>query len=178
MFAKALPIFDDLALLEVVGRSLIGRLQFSPDRGANLERGSATEPARPPETCAGNRRPFPRTCWNAMHATPGLRASSRELLMRDDGSLQSVASIEPGLRPLSADHDARHNTHLVKTFDPGKYPGARGERVSLSQGCAGFAGLDVPTAELSEDGRISWVVERFDLKPDGATISHLRTAAP
>ena len=30
MFAKALPIFDDLALLEVVGRSLIGRLSIPP----------------------------------------------------------------------------------------------------------------------------------------------------
>ena len=33
MFSKALPVFDDLALLEIVGRSLIGRLRFgaSPD---------------------------------------------------------------------------------------------------------------------------------------------------
>lgn len=30
MFAKALPVFDDLALLEIVGRSLIGRLRFRP----------------------------------------------------------------------------------------------------------------------------------------------------
>lgn len=28
MFGKALPVFDDLALVEVVGRSLIGRLRF------------------------------------------------------------------------------------------------------------------------------------------------------
>ena len=50
LFAKALPIFDDLALFQIVGRSLIGRIRFapsvalrsqatqSPPRGAAVER--------------------------------------------------------------------------------------------------------------------------------------------
>jgi serine/threonine-protein kinase HipA len=85
-----------------------------------------------------------------------------KLLIRDNGSLQTakLSPIETGARVTT-----HGTTHLVKTFDPEKYPGlAANEYLCLK--AAKAAGLAVPAAELSEDGRIL-IVERFDLKPDG-----------
>jgi len=159
MFAKALPIFDDLALLEVVGRSLIGRLQFSPS-GANLEE-------VPPQNLRdllkhrGTGDIF-RDLLVRYARYSGVAGVQPKLLMRDDESLQSVklSPIETGARVTN-----HGTTHLVKTFDSAKYPGlAANEFLCLK--AARLAGLEVPAAELSDDGRIL-VVERFDLKPDG-----------
>ena len=159
MFAKALPIFDDVALLEVVGRSLIGRLQFSPT-GANLEE-------VPPQNLRdllqhrGTGELF-RELLERYARYSGVAGVQPKLLIRDDGSLQSpkLSPIETGARITS-----HGTTHLVKTFDPAKYPGlAANEFLCLK--AARLAGLEVPAAELSADGRIL-VVERFDIKADG-----------
>jgi serine/threonine-protein kinase HipA len=159
MFAKALPIFDDLALLEVVGRSLIGRLQFSPT-GANLE-----------EVPPHNLRDLlkHRGTGDLFHELleryarySGVAGVQPKLLIRDNGSLPStkLSPIETGARITT-----QGTTHLVKTFDPVRYPGlAANEFLCLK--AARLAGLDVPAAELSDDGRFL-VVERFDLKADG-----------
>jgi serine/threonine-protein kinase HipA len=159
MFAKALPIFDDLALLEVVGRSMIGRLQFSPS-GANLE---DVPPLNMRDLLKrrGTGDLF-RDLLERYARYSGVAGVQPKLLIRDDGSLRSpkLSPIETGARITT--HGA---THLVKTFDPEKYPGlAANEFLCLR--AARLAGLAVPAAELSEDGRIL-VVERFDLKPDG-----------
>jgi len=155
MFAKALPIFDDLALLEVVGRSLIGRLQFSPS-GANLEE-------VPPQNLRdllkhrGTGDIF-RDLLVRYARYSGVAGVQPKLLMRDDESLQSVklSPIETGARVTN-----HGTTHLVKTFDSAKYPGlAANEFLCLK--AARLAGLEVPAAELSDDGRIL-VVERFDI---------------
>jgi ribulose kinase len=74
MFSKALPVFDDLALLEIVGRSLIGRLRF----GASPEELDQV----PPKIC-GSCWPVAAlqdsslTCCNAMRAIPASRVSSQ-----------------------------------------------------------------------------------------------------
>jgi serine/threonine-protein kinase HipA len=159
MFAKALPVFDDLALLEVVGRSLIGRLQFSP---------TATDLGEVPPLNLrdllkhrGTGDLF-RDLLERYARYSGVAGVQPKLLIRDDGSLLAAkpGPVEAGTRVTT-----RGTTHLLKTFDREQFPGlAMNEFLCLK--AAKLAGLAVPTAEISENGRFL-ILERFDLKPDG-----------
>jgi len=163
MFAKALPVFDDLALLEIVGRSLIGRLRFG---------GSAEELDRvPPQNlrdllhARGTEELFLELLQRyARHS--GVAGAQPKLLIRDDGSLLSSTSSPIG----SAERlTAQGTTHIVKTFDPTRLPGlAANEYFCLK--AAKAAGLPVPATEIADDGHLL-VIERFDLKPDGAYLA-------
>ncbi len=163
MFAKALPVFDDLALLEIVGRSQIGRLRF----------GSSAEDLD--QVPAQNLREL-----LASRGTDGLFADllqryarysgvagvQPKLLIRDDGSL-GTSSFSPA--PVGELMTAHGTTHIVKSFDARKYPGlAANEYYCLK--AAGRAGLSVPPVEIATGGHLL-IVERFDLKDDGTYLA-------
>jgi serine/threonine-protein kinase HipA len=159
MFAKALPIFDDLALLEVVGRSLIGRLRYGPS-ALDLDK-------VPPQNLRDllNHRgtgDLFRELLVRYARYSGVAGVQPKLLIRDDGSLQTtkLSPVETGARITT-----HGTTHLIKTFDAEKYPGLAANEFLCLQ-AAKAAGLMVPRVEFSADGRIL-IVERFDLKPDG-----------
>jgi serine/threonine-protein kinase HipA len=163
MFAKALPVFDDLALLDIVGRSLIGRLRFGPS------------PEDLDQVPAQNLREL-----LASRGTDGLFADLLEryaeysgiagvqpkLMIRDDGSL-GTSKFSPV--PVGERVTAHGTTHIVKSFDASKYPGlAANEYFCLK--AARAAGLPVPSVEIATGGHLL-IVERFDLKADGAYLA-------
>ena len=163
LFAKALPVFDDLALLEIVGRSLIGRLRLgrSPD---DLD-----------QVPAQNLREL-----LASRGTDGLFAAllrryaqyscvagvQPKLLIRDDGSL-GTSKLSPV--PVGERETAQGTTHIVKSFDAGKYPGLAANEYFCLQ-AAKRAGLAVPSVEIASGGHLL-IVERFDLKADGTYLA-------
>jgi serine/threonine-protein kinase HipA len=160
MFAKALPVFDDLALLEIVGRSLIGRTRFGPT-AAELDQVPAQN-LRDLLASRGTGELFRDLL--ARYATySGISGVQPKLLIRDDGSL-ATATFSPlqGAPRLTA----HGSTHIVKTFDSRRFPGL-GANEFLCLQAARRAGLAVPPAELAQDGRVL-VIERFDQKPDGS----------
>lgn len=163
MFAKALPVFDDLALLEIVGRSLIGRLRF----GASPEELDQVPPQNLKELLAsrGTEGLFADLLQRYARFS-GVAGIQPKLLIRDDGSLGTSK-----FSPLAVGErvTAHGTTHIVKSFDAAKYPGlAANEYYCLK--AARVAGLIVPPTEIATGGHLL-VVKRFDLKPDGTYLA-------
>ncbi|HRE08704.1 MAG TPA: type II toxin-antitoxin system HipA family toxin [Opitutaceae bacterium] len=159
MFAKALPVFDDLALLEIVGRSQIGRLRF----GASPEDLDHVPAQNLRELLAhrGTEGLFADLLQRYAKYS-GVAGVQPKLLIRDDGSL-GTSKFSP--LPTGERVTAYGTTHIVKSFDAGKYPGlAANEYFCLK--AARSAGLEVPRVEIST-GADLLIVERFDLKTDG-----------
>lgn len=163
MFAKALPVFDDLALIEVVGRSLIGRLRF----GASAEDLDQvpTQNLRELLNHHGTAEIF-RDLLERYARYSGVAGVQPKLLIRDDGSLTTGT-----FSPVSTDHriTARGTTHILKTFDAARYPDLAANEYLCLQAAAA-AGLTIPRVELSADGMML-LVERFDFKPDGSYLA-------
>jgi len=163
MFSKALPVFDDLALLEIVGRSLIGRTRFGPT-AADLDQVPAQN-LRDLLASRGTDELF-RDLLTRYARFSGVSGVQPKLLIRDDGSL-STETFSP---VAGAQRITTHgSTHIVKSFDPLKFPGL-GANEFLCLKAARRAGLAVPPVELAQDGKVL-VVERFDLKPDGSYLA-------
>ena len=163
MFAKALPVFDDLALLEVVGRSLIGRLRFGAS-AAELDEVPAQNLS---DLLAyrGTGEIF-RDLLERYARYSGVAGIQPKLLIRDDGGLkiEQFSPIDERERLT-----AHGTTHLLKTFDAAKFPALAANEFFCLQ-AARAAGLPVPAAQLSADGQVL-IVERFDLKPDGSYLA-------
>lgn len=160
MFAKALPVFDDLALLEIVGRSLIGRIRLGPT-AAELDQVPAQN-LRELLASRGTDELF-RDLLTRYATYSGISGVQPKLLIRDDGSL-ATENFSPvqGAPRLTA----HGSTHIVKTFDARRFPGL-GANEFLCLQAARRAGLAVPPAALAQDGRVL-VIERFDQNPDGS----------
>ncbi|HVW21762.1 MAG TPA: type II toxin-antitoxin system HipA family toxin [Opitutaceae bacterium] len=159
MFAKALPVFDDLALFQIVGRSLIGRLRCG-ESAAGLDQVPAQN-LKDLLRSRGTNELFAELLRRYAEYS-GVAGIQPKVLVRDNGSLQSA-----NMSPIETDSrmTTHGTTHIVKSFDAAKYPGlAANEFLCLKAGRA--AGLTVAKAELAGDARIL-AVERFDLKPDG-----------
>lgn len=150
MFAKTVPMLDDLTLLSIVGRSQIGRLRY------------AAPAAKPEEVPPQNLEEI-------------LTYDGAEDLFDDLLNRYAVYSGISGMQPkvlVNAPPTARERipargtTHIVKSFDPREHPElAANEYYCLS--AARHAGIPVANAVLSDNRRIL-VVERFDLRPDGS----------
>ncbi len=149
MFAKAVRDFDALTLLEIVGRSQIGRLRFA-SAGAPLE-------------------DVPAQRIDSILAYAGAEDLFAELLERF-ARYSGISGMQPKVlvRDASVALDkftGKGATHIVKSFNPREYPElAANEYFSMQ--AARHAGL--PTAEVSlSENRTILVVERFDRTPDG-----------
>ena len=160
LFAKALPVFDDLALLEIVGRSLIGRLRF----GASAEHLDEvpSQNLRELLSSRGTDGLFADLLRRYARYS-GVAGVQPKLLIRDDGTL-GTSKFSPV--PVGDRLTARGTTHIVKSFDAVKHPGlASNEFLCLK--AARHAGLLVPPVEIASGGHLL-IVERFDLKPDSS----------
>lgn len=163
MFAKALPVFDDLALLEIVGRSQIGRLRFGAS-AEDLDRVPAQN-LRELLASRGTDDLF-ADLLRRYASYSGVSGVQPKLLIRDDGSLRTST-----FSPVSAGGrvTAQGTTHIVKSFDASKYRGlAANEYFCLR--AARAAGLRVPSVEIATGGHLL-IVERFDLKADGTYLA-------
>jgi serine/threonine-protein kinase HipA len=157
-FAKAAGTFDDLDLLAVVGRSLLGRLRFTaPEAGLDDE-----VPFQSVDEILQRRRSGDlfRHLLDRFARFSGLSGVQPKVLIRDENDAAALAAAE-GRRSQSV----RAATHIVKLWDAGEFPELAANEyfcLCLAREC----GLAVPRFRLAEDG-IALVVDRFDLRSDG-----------
>lgn len=148
-FAKAVPEFDDLDLLQIVGGSQVGRLRYSSQESLGDE--------------------VPQQDLSEILTYRGsadLFAHLLERFARHSG----ISGMQPKVlvREIAAPERVTHRgaTHIVKAFDPREYPELAANEFICTHG-ASVAGIDTATMRLSDNGHIL-VVDRFDLDADGA----------
>ncbi|MDP2828356.1 MAG: type II toxin-antitoxin system HipA family toxin [Sulfuricellaceae bacterium] len=149
MFSKAIKDFDSLSLLELTGKSQIGRLRYATE--------GAMPDEVPPESVQrllayqGAEDLFD-DLLNRFARYSGISGMQPKVLIRDDaGALDRITN--------------KGATHIVKSFNPHEYfELAANEFFSMQ--AARYAGLPTAKTHLSENRKML-VVERFDLMPDG-----------
>lgn len=150
MFAKLVPDFDSLSLLEIVGRSQIGRLRYAPSD------------AIPEQVPAQNVR--------TLLAYDGADDLFNALLERF-AQYSGVSGMQP--KVLVRDEQSPFDrlthkgaTHIIKSFNPDEYHELAANEFFCMQ-AARHAGLPTARVQLSANRKIL-AVERFDLNPDGS----------
>ena len=147
-FAKAIPEFDDLDLLRIVGASQIGRLRFSVQ--------DEIDPTVPDQDL------------NEILTYKGTSDLFAHLLERF-ATYSGVSGIQPKVlvRDAKAPNKVTHRgaTHIIKTFDPAEYPELAANEFICTVS-AEAAGIRTARVQLSENRRFL-IVDRFDLNKDG-----------
>jgi serine/threonine-protein kinase HipA len=147
-FAKAIPEFDDLDLLRIVGSSQIGRIRYS-----DQDQIDPTVPEQNVEEILaykGAADLFAHLLERfATHS--GVSGVQPKVLVRGEQTLDKVTH--------------RGATHIVKTFDPTEYPELATNEYICAVG-AKAAGILTARVRLSENRRFL-VVDRFDLAAGG-----------
>lgn len=150
LFSKVIPDFDTLSLLELTGKSQLGRLRYAA-QGESLEEVPA-ESVGMLLAYKGSEDLFDELMERYARYS-GISGMQPKVLVRD----------QPG--PLDRMTD-RGASHIVKSFNPREFPElAANEFFALK--AAAHAGLPTATARLS-DNRKLLVVERFDRADDGS----------
>lgn len=148
-FAKVIPGFDDLDLLQIVGASQIGRLRYSPQQAVTPE--------------------VPEQDLEEILTYQGSADLFQQLLQRY-AVHSGISGMQPKvlIRETAAPHKLtqRGATHIVKTFDAAEYPELAANELFCTRGAAA-AGIHTPMVQLSDNRRFL-LVERFDLLPDGS----------
>lgn len=148
-FAKAIPEFDDLDLLGIVGSSQIGRLRYSQQAELDVA--------------------VPKQDLKEILTYQGAADLFAHLLERF-ATYSGVSGIQPKVlvRDAKAPDKLTHRgaTHIVKTFDPAEYPELAANEFICTGGAAA-AGIRTASVQLSENRRFL-IVDRFDLAQDGA----------
>jgi serine/threonine-protein kinase HipA len=148
-FAKAIPEFDDLDLLQIVGTSQIGRLRYSLKESMTEE--VPTQDLAEILTYKGGADLFAHLLERfAMYS--GISGMQPKVLVR---------AIKP---PEKITHQGA--THIVKAFDSREYPELAANEFICTRGAAA-AGIATPRIQLSKN-RQFLVVDRFDLAADGS----------
>jgi serine/threonine-protein kinase HipA len=143
-FAKAIPAFDDLDLLRIVGTSQIGRLRYSEQQ--------QIDPS------------VPQQDLQEILTYKGSADLFAHLLERF-ATYSGVSGVQP--KVLVREHQAptkithRGATHIVKTFDPAEYPELAANELICTAG-AEAAGIRTARLRLSDNRRFL-IVDRFDL---------------
>jgi serine/threonine-protein kinase HipA len=156
-FGKAVPNFDDLDMLEIIGASQIGRLRYS------------NEPVKTNVP--------PQSVMEILHdiGTEGLM----EHLLERYSKVSGVSGVQPKVLIRDADehvspatqagrYTVNDATHIVKTFDPKEFPELAANEYFCMQ-VAKRAGLQIPHLQLSDTGNFL-VIDRFDRKGDGSNL--------
>jgi serine/threonine-protein kinase HipA len=147
-FAKAIPEFDDLDLLSIVGSSQIGRLRYSTRE--QLIEEIPTQDLDDILTYTGTADLF-ATLLERFATYSGISGMQPKVLIR-----------EREVPPKLVHHGA---THIIKAFDPTVYPELAANEFICMRGAAA-AGILTPTVRLAENRRLL-VVDRFDLAANG-----------
>ncbi len=147
-FAKAIPEFDDLDLLQIVGASQIGRLRYSAQQ--------QIDPTVPEQDLA------------EILTYEGSSDFFAYLLERF-ATYSGVSGVQPKVlvREQQVPDKLTHRgaTHIVKTFDAAEFPELAANEYICTLGAAA-AGIDTCKLRLSDNRRFL-IVDRFDLLPDG-----------
>ncbi|HVN41855.1 MAG TPA: type II toxin-antitoxin system HipA family toxin [Steroidobacteraceae bacterium] len=147
-FAKTIPEFDDLDLLQIVGRSQIGRLRYALQDA--LAENVPTQDLAEVLTYQGSADLFAHLLARFAQYS-GVSGMQPKVLVRE---------VEA---PTKLTH--RGATHIVKSFDPHEYPELAANEFICTRGAAA-AGIETSRAQLSQN-RQFLVVDRFDLAADG-----------
>lgn len=146
-FAKAIPEFDDLDLLTIVGASQIGRLRYSQ------------QDLRPD---------VPAQDLDEILTYRGAADLFAHLLERF-ATFSGISGIQPKVlvrdERLPGKLTDRGATHIVKTYDAAEYPELAANELICTHGAAA-AGIPTANLTLSRNRRFL-IAERFDRRPDG-----------
>lgn len=147
-FAKTIPEFDDLDLLQIVGASQIGRLRYS--LSPQITEAVPTQDLAEVLTYRGGADLFAH-------------------LLERFATHSGISGIQPKVlvREIKAPGKVTHQgaTHIVKSFDPAEFPELAANEFICTSGAAA-AGIDTARVQLSANRRLL-VVDRFDLLADG-----------
>jgi serine/threonine-protein kinase HipA len=147
-FAKAIPEFDDLDLLGIVGSSQIGRLRYS--RNDQLDEAMPDQSLDELLTYKGSADLFAHLL-ERFATYSGVSGVQPKVLIRE---------IQP---PAKVTHAGA--THIVKTFNATEFPELAANELLCTQG-AMAAGIKTANLRISEDRKLL-VVDRFDVSPGG-----------
>jgi serine/threonine-protein kinase HipA len=147
-FAKTIPEFDDLDLLQIVGASQIGRLRHSTQ--LQIDPTVPTQDLAEVLTYEGS-SDFFAYLLERFATYSGVSGVQPKVLVREQQS------------PDKLTH--RGATHIVKTFDAAEFPELAANEYLCTLGAAA-AGIDTCKVRLSDNRRFL-VVDRFDLLADG-----------
>lgn len=147
-FAKAIPEFDDLDLLGIVGASQIGRLRYSQQ--ARLRQEVPGQDLDEILTYRGAADLFAHLL-ERFATYSGISGIQPKVLIRDEKVPDKLTD--------------RGATHIVKTYDAAEYPELAANELICTRGAAA-AGIRTANLTLSRNGRLL-VAERFDRRPDG-----------
>jgi serine/threonine-protein kinase HipA len=150
-FAKTIPGFDDLDLLQIVGSSQIGRLRFTIEEKPGAA--GAGEDLRQILTYKGSQDLF-ADLLQRYATSSGVSGVQPKVLIRD-------RSADAAMDRLTH----RGATHIVKSFDAAAYPELAANEFLCLQG-AMSCGIACARARLSDNRRLL-VVDRFDLTQEG-----------
>jgi serine/threonine-protein kinase HipA len=148
-FAKVVPDLDDLRLLAIVGRSQIGRLRYAAEGGMP---GEAQEQNLEAILKFDGADDLFEDLMDRYAVHSGISGVQPKVLVREAGS---------ALERLTE----RGATHIVKSFDPRRYPELAANEYFCLQ-AAIHAGLETARARLADNRRIL-IVDRFDRQADG-----------
>lgn len=148
-FAKAIPEFDTLDLLTIVGASQIGRLRYSQQ--PQLRQDVPAQDIEEILTYRGSADLFAHLL-ERFATYSGISGVQPKVLIRDEKAPDKPTD--------------RGATHIVKTYDTGEYPELAANELICTRGAAA-AGIHTANLTLSRNGRLL-VAERFDRRPDGA----------
>ncbi|MFI4940709.1 MAG: type II toxin-antitoxin system HipA family toxin [Burkholderiales bacterium] len=146
MFSKAVPNFDALSMLQIVGKSQIGRLRYAQS-GVKLE-AVPTQNVSDLLTYAGTEDLF-ADLLNRFAEYSGISGMQPKVLIRDERGAALDRFTDRGA------------THIVKSFDPREYPELAANEYFCMQ-ASRHAGLSTASVQLSANRKML-VVERFDL---------------
>lgn len=151
-FRKHVPVFDDLKLLSVVGRSQIGRLRYS-DSLESID-DVPTQSVREILAYKGS-EDLLRDLLSRFSGVSGVSGIQPKVLIKDE----SLASAPPEKLVVKG------ATHIVKGWEGDEFPSlAANEFFCMT--AARESGLATPDFDLSENGKF-FVVKRFDLSESG-----------
>ncbi|WP_159077460.1 type II toxin-antitoxin system HipA family toxin [Polynucleobacter rarus] len=146
MFSKVIPNFDALSLLQIVGKSQIGRLRYA-QTGNELEE-VPTQSVSNLLSYTGAEDLF-HDLLGRFAEYSGISGMQPKVLIRDDNG-----------QPLNR-LKHRGATHIVKSFDSREYPELAANEF-FCMAASRYAGLPTAKVLLSENRKML-VVERFDL---------------
>jgi len=147
-FAKAIPEFDDLDLLTIVGASQIGRLRYSPQ--ARLREDVPPQDLDEILTYRGAADLFAHLL-DKFASYSGISGIQPKVLVRDEKFPDKLTD--------------RGATHIVKTYDAAEYPELAANELICTRGAAA-AGIPTANLMLSRNRRLL-VAERFDRRTQG-----------
>lgn len=155
LFAKTIQTLDDLTLLQITGRSQIGRLRY-----AKSQEELDNIPGIPIEKLLKiqNTKHLFHDLLKRFIQYSGISGAQPKIMVRDTSETHPNKITAAG------------TTHIIKFFNKEKLPAlATNEHLCLK--AAKNAGIPTPTTQLANDGSCL-VVERFDLKKNGTYQAH------